>query len=180
MKIRLANPLEADSIVDGPGLRAVIWTQGCKHNCKGCHNPHTHSFKGGYLTDTEELKKEISSLMLIEGITLSGGDPIEQVSACLDIAKYCKQNGLSVWCWTGYTYEELMDMCETNKELLELLENIDVIVDGRFELEKRSLDIKFRGSTNQRLIDMRKSMKQGKIVLLKEKNKEVKKEQIFI
>ena len=87
MNIRLSAPITKDSIVDGEGLRAVIWTQGCAHNCEGCHNPETHSFSSGVIVNTEAIKNEIRQLKNIKGITLSGGDPIYQVSASLDICK---------------------------------------------------------------------------------------------
>lgn len=167
MKIRLAAPLQCDSIVDGEGLRTVLWTQGCIHNCFGCHNPGTHSFTGGYLEDVEEVKEEISKLHNQDGITLSGGDPFCQVESCLEIAKYCQSIGLNVWCYTGYTYEELMELMKKNSKVLEFLKNIDVLVDGRFVLEKKSYDVQFRGSTNQRIIDVPKSLKLKKAVTIK-------------
>lgn len=164
MKIRLAHPLQSDSIVDGEGLRMVIWTQGCSHNCKGCHNQSTHSFDGGYLKDIEELKQEIKSLKNQDGITLSGGDPIFQTDACLEIAKFCQAENLTVWCYTGFTFEQLLTMSETNPNLLELLKNIDVLVDGRFIIEQKSFEVQFRGSKNQRIIDVQKSLKQNETV----------------
>ena len=100
MKIRLAHPLQSDSIVDGEGLRTVVWTQGCSHNCPGCHNQKTHSFTGGFLKEIEELKEEISNLKNQDGITLSGGDPMFQIDACLEIAEFCQSQNLNVWCYT--------------------------------------------------------------------------------
>jgi anaerobic ribonucleoside-triphosphate reductase activating protein len=88
MKIRLANTIQSDSIVDGPGIRTVIWTQGCPHNCPGCHNPETHNFNGGFEMDVNELKEQLSSLRNQDGITLSGGEPMMQPVACLEIAKH--------------------------------------------------------------------------------------------
>ena len=161
--IRLAADLQSDSIVDGPGLRTVIWTQGCAHHCKGCQNPSTHDFKGGYLEDVDNLKEEIKALD-IDGITLSGGDPMFQVEASLEIAKYAKSLGLNVWCYTGYTYEELMAISKTNKKMLDLLNNIDALVDGRFELDQLSYEVVFRGSKNQRIIDVASSLKVGKAI----------------
>ena len=104
MKIRLASDLQTGSIVDGEGLRAVIWTQGCIHNCYGCHNPSTHSKDGGFLTDTEVINHELDSLTLEDGITFSGGDPMMQIDACLDIARHANKLGLNIWCYTGYTF----------------------------------------------------------------------------
>ena len=160
MQIRLAAPIQIDSVVDGEGIRAVIWTQGCPHNCLGCHNPGTHDFKGGYLEDIETLKKEIDSLEGQDGITFSGGDPLMQIDACLELAKYSKKRGLNVWCYTGFTFEQLLIMSETNNALVELLNNIDVLVDGKFDLAKKSFEAPFRGSTNQRVLDCKESIKQ--------------------
>ena len=109
MNIRLASPITYDSIVDGPGLRAVIWTQGCNHNCKGCHNPQTHDTCGGHSVDSLKIISEIYKLRLHRGITLSGGEPFMQSEALLDIAKESKKLNLDVWAYTGYTFEELID-----------------------------------------------------------------------
>lgn len=166
MKIRLAGDLQPDSIVDGEGIRAVVWMQGCSHNCKGCHNQITHDFNGGFLADTEDLKEEISKLKLVDGITLSGGDPMFQVEASLDIAKFCHSIDLNVWCYTGYTFEQLLEIAKVNPKMLELLKELDVVVDGKFILEKKSADVKFRGSSNQRIIDVPKSLKLNKAVCL--------------
>ncbi len=166
MKIRLAGDLQPDSIVDGEGIRAVVWMQGCSHNCKGCHNQMTHDFNGGFLADTEDLKVEISKLKLVDGITLSGGDPMFQVEASLDIAKFCHSIDLNVWCYTGYTFEQLLEIAKVNPKMLELLKELDVVVDGKFILEKKSADVKFRGSSNQRIIDVPKSLKLNKAVCL--------------
>lgn len=160
MQIRLAAPIQIDSVVDGEGIRAVIWTQGCPHNCLGCHNPGTHDFKGGYLEDVETLKKEIDALEGQDGITFSGGDPLMQIDACLELAKHSKKRGLNVWCYTGFTFEQLLIMSKTNNALVELLNNIDVLVDGKFDLAKKSFEAPFRGSTNQRVLDCKESIKQ--------------------
>ena len=185
--IRLAADLTTDSIVDGPGLRAVIWTQGCPHNCPGCHNPETHSFNDGFVIDTSEIKDEIENLTEEEGITFSGGDPMMQVEACIDIAKFAKQRRLNIWCYTGFTFEELLEMSKSKPSIIEFLKLIDVLVDGKFILREKSLNLKFRGSRNQRIIDVPRSLKTGKIVkkrtLMKEDiNKTIKKieEDIYI
>lgn len=166
MYVRLARPIQRDSIVDGEGLRTVIWTQGCAHQCPGCHNPSTHSFDGGFLQDVNELKEQLKKTHHQDGITLSGGDPFFQVDACLEIARFCQSIGLNVWAYTGFTFEQLMIMAKLNEKVLNLLENIDVLVDGRFELSQRSLDCKFRGSKNQRIIDVKKSLKKGEPVII--------------
>ena len=129
MKIRMAasfdgKSIQTDSIVDGPGLRAVIWTQGCSHNCKGCQNPQTHSFKGGELVDVEKICKEISELEYHTGITFSGGDPMFQSEACGVIAEYAKSLGLDVWCYTGFTFEELVELSKKSDKYNKFINNI--------------------------------------------------------
>ncbi len=162
MKIKLATYLEPDSIVDGEGIRTVIWTQGCSHNCKGCHNPSTHDFKGGFSCDTKEIISDINKLKYQNGITFSGGDPMFQPEACGEIAKAAKKKGLNIWCYTGFTFEALL----INPKTLEFLKNIDVLVDGKFILSQRSLNLKFRGSENQRIIDVQKSLKENRVILI--------------
>ena len=182
MKIRLASPLQYDSVVDGEGIRTVIWTQGCSHNCKGCHNPETHDFDGGVLVEIEEIKEELDNLTFQDGITLSGGDPFMQPEACLEIAKHAKKIGLNVWSYTGFTFEQLKKMASIKPTILELLENIDVLIDGKFILEEKSYDLAYRGSKNQRIIDVSKSLKNNEVVILEKYNEiETKnKEYMFI
>ena len=163
MKIRLAGEMTTDSIVDGEGIRSVIWCQGCIHNCKGCHNPITHSFTGGYLKEVSEVCEEIKNLEFQDGITLSGGDPLTQIDACLEIAKFCQSIGLNVWCYTGYKMEDLLKRTLKEPKLKELLLNIDALVDGPFILELKSYNVPFRGSTNQRIINTRESIKKNKV-----------------
>lgn len=183
MKIRLAvDFLQEDSIVDGEGIRAVIWTQGCGHKCPGCHNPQTHSFDDGYLLDIEEVKGMIDDLEGQDGITFSGGDPFYQPEACAILAKYIHSKKLNVWCYTGFTYEALMKLAESDTKVMDFLKEIDVLIDGPFLLEQKSLDAIFRGSTNQRIIDVKKSLKSKKIVLVEKYYQDVKKkkEHIYI
>lgn len=165
MKIRLAADLQTDSIVDGPGIRTVIWTQGCPHKCKGCHNPGTHSFDDGVLVDVEEVKKALGEVEHQTGVTFSGGDPMCQPEACLELAKYCHELGLNIWLYTGYTYEQLQKLSKHNEAIMDLLREIDVLVDGKFILEEKSLSLKFKGSRNQRVIDMKATQQNGTIVL---------------
>ena len=162
MKIRLASSLQPDSIVDGEGIRTVVWTQGCSHNCKGCHNKSTHDFNGGDLVDVLDVINELSKIKGQDGITLSGGDPMFQAEACLEIAKAAHSMGLNVWCYTGFTYEEVIK----NSKMKKLLEEVDVLVDGKFILEEKSYDIYFRGSRNQRVIDVKKSLLNNKVYLI--------------
>lgn len=161
MLIRVAG-IQQDSIVDGKGLRFVVFTQGCPHHCPGCHNPETHSLYGGRTMDTNEIIEQINANPLCDGLTLSGGEPFCQPRACAEIARAAKKRGMNVWCYTGYRLEELNTMANDG----ELLKEIDVLVDGRFILAKRSLNLDFRGSSNQRVIDMNTYRKTGEIELL--------------
>ena len=165
MKVRLAGNIQRDSIVDGDGIRTVVWFQGCPHHCRECHNPETWNPNGGMEIELEEVKEQLKNLKYQTGITLSGGDPFFQPIEALEFAKYAHSIGLNVWCYTGYTYEEIMANDDDKKKLLE---NVDVLVDGRFEIDKKSLACKFRGSTNQRSIDVKKSLKAGEIIKLYE------------
>ena len=158
MKVRLASNLQSDSIVDGDGIRTVIWFQGCNHHCRECQNHETWNFDGGMDVDIEAIKEQLKKLKYQTGITLSGGDPFFQASAAAEIAKFAHSIGLNVWTYTGFTYDEIIN---ANDEKMELLKNTDVLVDGRFEIDKKSLACKFRGSTNQRVIDVKKSLEEG-------------------
>ena len=156
--IRLAASVAADSVVDGPGLRTVIWTQGCVHNCPECHNPQTHDCSGGQLYNVEDVCQQI--LTNRQNITLSGGDPVLQPIQVAQIAKFAKEHGLTVWMYTGFTFEYLLQQSECH----ELLRWIDVLVDGRFDIKQKTSELKFRGSRNQRLIDVPASLASGSIV----------------
>ena len=163
--VRLADcNIQMDSIVDGEGIRSVIWFQGCSHNCKGCHNPETHDFLGGTEVLIESIKEQIKSLEFQSGVTFSGGDPMFQVEALVELAKYVHECGMNVWCYTGFTFEQLLEMSKNNELYLEALKNIDVLVDGKFCLELKSFQAPFRGSTNQRVIDVASSLKSGKVI----------------
>lgn len=154
-----------ESIVDGPGIRMVIFAQGCKHKCKGCHNPNTHSFDGGQLIGIDEIVNSIKNNCLLDGVTLSGGDPFEQAEMFAELAKEVKKMGKNVVTYTGYTFEQLIKYSSERKGYKELLENTDMLVDGPFILEEKSLQLKFKGSKNQRIIDVPKSIKNKKIAL---------------
>ena len=160
-KIRIAG-LTDDSIVDGKGFRFVIFTQGCLHHCKGCHNPETWAMDAGTEMDIKDIEAKIANNGLLDGITFSGGDPFYQPKPCAEIAKWGKSRGLNIWAYTGFLYEELLTMPEV-KEFLDL---VDVLIDGPFILEEKSLLLNFRGSKNQRVIDLNETRKQNKIVLL--------------
>ena len=163
MKVRLASNLQSDSIVDGDGIRTVIWFQGCKHHCRECQNPETWNFDGGMEVDICDIEEQMKKLKYQTGITMSGGDPFFQPEAATKIAKFAHSIGLNVWAYTGFTYEEIIN---ANDEKMELLKNTDVLVDGRFEIAKKSLACKFRGSTNQRVIDVKKSLEEGGVVTI--------------
>ena len=176
MKIRLAADLQTDSIVDGLGIRTVIWTQGCSHNFPGCHNPSTHSFKGGELVELSEVFERLENLTGQDGITLSGGDPFFQARECYAIAKKSHELELNVWAYTGFLFEDLL---KGNKDVINLLEEIDVLIDGKFEISKKSLDLEFRGSANQRIIDVKKSLENNQVITL-DLNKKTQKKQELI
>ena len=162
MNIRIAGTVN-DSIVDGPGYRYTIFTQGCPHHCPGCHNPQSHDFEGGRVVDTDTILRQVRENPLLDGITLSGGEPFCQPEACRALAEAAHDLGMSVWCYTGYTWEKLMQ--EADPARLALLEAVDVLVDGPFILAQKSLELKFCGSRNQRLIDVKKTRQAGQVTL---------------
>lgn len=161
MKIRLASPIVTDSVVDGRGLRTVIWCQGCHHNCAECHNPDTHDFKAGFDQDIDELVQQILTVEMQSGVTFSGGDPMMQAKSCAAIASQLKEKGINIWCYTGFTFEELL----ARTDCVQFLQYIDVLIDGRFEQTLKSYDLLFKGSANQRIINVAESLQQGNIVL---------------
>lgn len=150
-----------ESIVDGPGIRYTIFTQGCPFHCKGCHNPQSQPLKGGMDVKLKIFYDEIKQNPLVTGVTFSGGEPFIQAGALSILAKVLKREGYSVWSYSGYTYDKL----ERDDKFRSLLEQIDVLVDGPYVQSKHSMDIDFRGSTNQRIIDVPKSLAQDKVVL---------------
>ena len=154
-KVRIAG-IVRESIVDGPGIRFVVFAQGCPHHCDGCHNPSTHDFNGGNLVAVDAIINEMKKNPLLDGITLSGGEPFEQPEAFGELAERAKELGYHVMAYTGYTYEKLL--AKKDEQRLRLLENTDLLVDGKFEMEKKSLLLKFKGSKNQRIIDVKKSL----------------------
>ena len=160
--MRIAN-ITRDSIVDGPGLRLTIFTQGCPHGCPGCHNPDTHDPKGGREYALETLVQELQSARLLEGITLSGGEPFLQAAACASLAREAHARGLTVWTYTGYRYEALKQA--ENADWEALLAQTDVLVDGLFVESQQSYALPFRGSKNQRVILLRQTEARGQITL---------------
>lgn len=161
MDIRIAGTVN-DSIVDGNGIRFTIFTQGCPHQCKGCHNPQTHDFNGGEIVSEDELLDKIKANPLLDGVTFSGGEPFCQAAALASLGKKIHSMGsLDIVTYTGYTFEELTSGFDKHPEWKELLEETDILIDGRFEESLKSYDIRFRGSTNQRYLDAKESLKQN-------------------
>lgn len=163
--IRIAGIVK-ESIVDGPGIRFVVFAQGCKHNCPGCHNPETHSFEGGELVNIEEILEQVRKNPLLDGVTFSGGDPFEQADVFAILGAKIKKLRLNIMTYTGYTYEEILDGMKTNSGWKSLLYTTDILVDGRFDINKKSLMLKYKGSSNQRVIDVKKSLESNEIILV--------------
>lgn len=164
MKIRLFGTAN-DSIVDGPGIRYTVFVQGCTHGCEGCHNPGSHDLKGGYEEDTEKILEEIFRNPLLDGVTFSGGEPFLQAKPLVHIAREVKAKGLNVVTYTGFDFEYLLNAANDDNMYTELLKLTDILVDGKFMLDKRSIDLLFKGSSNQRIIDVQESFAQGRTVI---------------
>ena len=155
--------LVQDSIVDGPGFRFVCFTQGCPHHCPGCHNPDSHDPSRGTEMTTDEIIAQMLSNPLTDGLTLSGGEPFLQAEDCLTLAQTAHAKGLNVWSYSGWTFEHLLSKGTDAQKAL--LRELDVLVDGPFVMEERSLTLNWRGSRNQRVIDVQASLRTGEIVL---------------
>ncbi len=151
--LRLSGIVE-ESIVDGPGLRFVVFVQGCPHHCPGCHNPKTHSFGDGYLETIPALYQHYAENPLLSGITFSGGEPFCQAAALARLGQKVHLAGGSVITYTGYTYEALLELASKDSGIRELLEETDLLIDGPYVEKLRSLELPFRGSSNQRLIPL--------------------------
>ena len=164
-KLHLAGVIR-ESIVDGPGYRFVVFVQGCPHHCKGCQNPQTWSFtEGGYDTTVENIMKAVKENKLITGVTLSGGEPFTQAKALTVLAKELRKEGLDVMAFSGWTFEELRDGANEENGWLDLLRELSLLIDGRFIQEQLTLELRFRGSKNQRIVDVQKSLQTGQTVL---------------
>lgn len=156
-ELRLAGPIQHDSIVDGDGLRAMIFTQGCRRKCPGCHNPESWDESAGMVVTLDEIKDELRKFRGQKGITFSGGEPMLQAKQLKNLAAWARRElDWDVWCFTGFTYEKLKEL---GGDKWDLVKNLDVLIDGPFILSQRDLSLKFRGSKNQRLI----RLKDGKI-----------------
>lgn len=164
MSIRLAG-IASESIVDGPGIRFVIFTQGCPHRCLGCHNPETHNFEDGYLETIDNLVNKFKSYPYMSGLTISGGEPfVQPLEILLIINEYKKiypQKNIMIF--TGYKIEELFN--KNDPIINEIIDKIDYLVDGKFVLNLRDISLHFRGSSNQRIIDIKKSKESGSIII---------------
>lgn len=156
-EIRISGMID-ESIVDGPGLRMTVFVQGCPHHCKGCHNPQTHDFDGGEVKSIMEIFESFKENPLLSGITFSGGEPFCQPRPLSRLGQLVKGEGQNVVTYTGYTYEQLLEMSKTDEGVKDLLEVTDILIDGPYAEEKRDLDLKYRGSSNQRIIILNKKL----------------------
>lgn len=160
MQLRLSAVIK-ESIVDGPGMRYVVFAQGCPHKCVGCHNPKTHDFSGGFDVFVEDILKDFDSNPFLDGITLSGGEPFSQSGVMLELAKGIKARGKTVVAYSGWTYDELVSLSEKDRGIKKLLNCVDILIDGRYEETSKDLRLVFRGSKNQSIVDVVKSMECG-------------------
>ena len=166
MEIRLAGVVP-NSFVDGPGIRFTIFVQGCPHRCPGCHNPATHDFGGGRTADTDRIFRKITADPLVKGVTFSGGEPFCQCAALCELADKIKEidgGRLNIMAYTGFELEYLIEHSTEENCYMKLRERLDYLVDGRFELDKKSYELKFMGSSNQRFLDVKKSLSEGRAV----------------
>jgi anaerobic ribonucleoside-triphosphate reductase activating protein len=168
MDIRIAGA-EPESIVDGPGIRFALFVQGCPHHCEGCHNPQTWDFSGGETVSTDDVFAMIKDDPLLDGVTFSGGEPFCQCRALTELADRIRMEypRFGIMSYTGFTFEELLKRNTPENGYIELLKRLDGLVDGPFILEKKSLELGFMGSSNQRYLDVPRSLKEGKAVLMK-------------
>lgn len=159
MLLRVAGVVN-DSIVDGPGLRMTVFVQGCPHKCKGCHNPDTHSMDGGELTEVGEIAERAFENPLLDGLTFSGGEPFLQCEALCELADMVKAKGLNIIAYSGYTWEQLME----KPDAVKLIKKCKYVIDGPFVEEKKSLMLNFRGSSNQRIIDVERTLNENRVI----------------
>ncbi len=164
MELQVAGFLD-NSMVNGKGLRSVLFVSGCNHNCEGCHNKVMQAFDYGDKVNIDDLLNRIKhNVPLINGVTFSGGEPFEQAKGLSVLAEKVKKQGLNLWCYTGYTYEKILQSNDEHK--IKLLKYIDVLVDGKFEKNLTEGSSKYAGSSNQRIINVQESLKLGKIILV--------------
>lgn len=163
MNLRIAGIIP-ESVVDGPGIRFVIFTQGCPHHCPGCHNKHTWDPDGGYDISISELLEKINAAGLIKGVTFSGGEPFMQAATLVELGRELRKLDKDIVTFTGYTWEELMVLAGKDTAVKELIKASNYIIDGRFVESERDLSLPFRGSRNQRIIDVQKSLQENRVV----------------
>jgi len=155
-----------DSIVDGLGMRIVIWTQGCLFNCEKCHNPQTHDVNGGALYDIDELVERIVKYPLKSGVTLSGGDPFYQLDETKYLTEQLKKHNINIWAYSGDIYEHMIDPNNPlSAKTIEIIRNVDILIDGPFIFSLADMSLHFRGSSNQRIIDVQKSLMEKKTII---------------
>lgn len=153
MKLRVAGFLD-NTMVNGKGLRSALFLSGCNHNCEGCQNKEMQSFKYGDDVELEKINERIKkNIPLIRGVTFSGGEPFEQAKQLTELAKKIKEENLDIWCYTGYTIEEILKSQDEHK--LNLLKQLDVLVDGKFQKHLMEGALKYTGSRNQRIINLK-------------------------
>lgn len=163
VRLRIAG-ITDDSIVDGPGIRLTVFVQGCPHNCEGCHNPQTHDFSAGVDMTVDEIMGRINANPLLDGVTFSGGEPFCQAAALSALGRMVHKKGLNVITYSGYTYEYLKKNSDSENNYGKLLDISDYLVDGPFIADQKDMLIKFRGSRNQRIIDVKRSEENGSVV----------------
>lgn len=152
----------SSSIVDGPGFRYTLFLQGCSHHCDGCHNPATWDINGGRVMETDEITEDIKKAYYIDGVTISGGEPLEQAQELKKLLVCLKELNYHIILFSGYTLEEI----QANKEMNSCMPYIDVLIDGKYKKELRTLTLRFRGSSNQRVIDVPRTLEKGEPVLV--------------
>lgn len=169
MEIKIAGLVD-DSIVDGPGVRYSVFVQGCPHHCEGCHNPQTWDFDGGTIMTTEEIFKKIIADDMLDGVTFTGGEPFCQCRPLAELADMLRVHKpeINIMSYTGFEYEYLVEHANEENGFMELLKRLDSLVDGPFVLEKRSLELNFRGSSNQRFLDVPASLREGRAVTVRD------------
>jgi len=164
MELRVAG-IVRESVVDGPGIRSVVFAQGCPRHCRGCHNPEAIDPTGGKVLEDREILDVICKTRLIRGVTFSGGEPFMQAEAFAELGQRLKEKGLDIMTYTGYTWEELLNMGRQSPAVMNLLGITDYLVDGPFVEEEKDLNLAFRGSRNQRVIDVQRSIRERDVIL---------------
>ena len=163
-KIKISGIVK-ESTVDGPGFRYVVFTQGCPHHCKGCHNPQTHSFDGGSYIDIDTILEDVKKNPLLRGVTISGGEPFMQAKKIAKLLSKIDRKKLSTIVYTGFLYEDLLNNANENNGYMDLLKQADLLIDGKFEQDLMDENLIFRGSSNQRVIKCKESVESGNLQL---------------